>query len=176
MYRVGPNCDTWSNTFTENFDQSPKVGPQFWPTLYNFRLSCLGVLCRGHVPPQRSKRPALAAVQVPLGGADHGRRAAGAGAGVLAGGRELLQPPLRARPAGALRRGPSPILPPSFLFIWRIPMRGTHTAVVVTNDSAPSSVHRPARPHGSTPTRPARAARTSSRSAWGPLQTLSNPN
>ena len=32
------------NTFNERIDQSPKGGPQFWPTLYNFFLSCLGVL------------------------------------------------------------------------------------------------------------------------------------
>jgi hypothetical protein len=27
-----------------------------------------------------------------------------------------------------LRRGPSVILPPSFSFIWRIPIRGTHSS------------------------------------------------
>jgi hypothetical protein len=38
LYRVGPNCETWPNNLTENPYQSLKVGPQFGPTLYNFRL------------------------------------------------------------------------------------------------------------------------------------------
>jgi hypothetical protein len=37
FHRVGPNCETWPNTLTGNPYSSPKVGPQFGPTLYNFR-------------------------------------------------------------------------------------------------------------------------------------------
>jgi hypothetical protein len=37
LYRVGPNCETWPNTFTAIPYKSLKVGPQFGPTLYNFR-------------------------------------------------------------------------------------------------------------------------------------------
>ena len=37
LYRVGPICETWPNTLTENPHEIPEVGPQFGPTLYNFR-------------------------------------------------------------------------------------------------------------------------------------------
>jgi hypothetical protein len=36
LYRVDPNCETWPNTLTENPYYSPKVGPQFGPTLHIF--------------------------------------------------------------------------------------------------------------------------------------------
>jgi hypothetical protein len=37
LYRVGPNCETWSSISTANPYSRPKVGPQFGPTLCNFR-------------------------------------------------------------------------------------------------------------------------------------------
>jgi hypothetical protein len=78
LYRVGPNCETWPNTLTENPYQIPKVGPQFGPTLYNFRSGralaaaseskMLGVvLCSGRTPPtsavRRPARPYKSAIQ-----------------------------------------------------------------------------------------------------------------
>jgi hypothetical protein len=39
---LAPNkCETWPNTLTENLDWSPKVGPQFEPTLYDLRSGAL---------------------------------------------------------------------------------------------------------------------------------------
>jgi hypothetical protein len=37
LHRVGPDCETWLNTLTGNPYSTPKVGPQFGLTLYNFR-------------------------------------------------------------------------------------------------------------------------------------------
>jgi hypothetical protein len=37
LYRVGPHCETWPNTLTENPSEILKVGPRFGPNLYNFR-------------------------------------------------------------------------------------------------------------------------------------------
>jgi hypothetical protein len=38
LRRVGPNCETRPNTSTENPYECRKVGSQFGPTLYSFRL------------------------------------------------------------------------------------------------------------------------------------------
>jgi hypothetical protein len=53
LYRVGPNFETWRHTLPENPYESPEVGPQFGPTLYNFRS-------RSSAPPSSRSRPRLA--------------------------------------------------------------------------------------------------------------------
>jgi hypothetical protein len=50
LYRVDPNCETWPNTLTENPYYSPKVGPQFGPTLYKFRYNGERAARRKRVP------------------------------------------------------------------------------------------------------------------------------
>ena len=54
MNGVGPNCEAWPNNSTESPYYSPKIGPQFGLTLYNFRFE----LWRGHATAPCTERHA----------------------------------------------------------------------------------------------------------------------
>ena len=68
-YRVGPNCETWPNSLTENPYQSLKVGPQFGPILYNFRsrrASAAGRPSTSVVSPHSLRSASLSSVGIGL--------------------------------------------------------------------------------------------------------------